>query len=102
MSEITTCPFCGAPVTYHGHTMDHFRCGTHGPDIDGEYDVSHACDITTWTRLLREKDEEIERLRRALLCPQCRGSGRVLISQADTEIDCDRCEAARIRREETT
>ena len=56
------CPFCGEPATYASHTAVHFRCGTSGPDINGEYDVGHTCDITFWTRLLRDKDAEIRRL----------------------------------------
>jgi hypothetical protein len=43
-----------------------FRCGTEGPDINGEYSTGHPCDITCWSKVLREKDAEIERLRAQL------------------------------------
>jgi hypothetical protein len=60
------CPFCGEIEQFrnaHGNGYySRYRCGTQGPDINGEYDVGHTCDITTWTRLLAEKDAEIARL----------------------------------------
>ena len=72
------CPFCGEPIVHENGYYSRWRCGTQGPDINGEYDVGHTCDIRTWTRLLIEKDAEIERLKCAhhhlaptWLCPDC-------------------------------
>lgn len=56
------CPFCAEPIVRDNGFYRRYRCGTQGPDINGEYHVGHTCDITTWTRLLAEKDSEIERL----------------------------------------
>lgn len=61
MSDQPCCPFCGEPAEYASVTYLRFRCGTHGPDIDGDYDVGHTCYLITFTRLLRDKDAEIER-----------------------------------------
>lgn len=57
------CPFCGEPRCYESMAGIRFACGTLGPDINGEYSTGHVCDIHTWSRVLREKDAEIERLR---------------------------------------
>lgn len=57
------CPFCGEPRIREATGWNTFRCGTLGPDINGEYSIGHTCNITIWTRLLEEKDAEIERLR---------------------------------------
>ena len=67
------CPFCCEPKVSEYGIGARFRCGTRGPDINGEYDVGHTCDITIWTRILAEKDAEIERLKRAptWLCSEC-------------------------------
>lgn len=57
------CPFCNESAvreTVQGYV---FRCGTIGPNIDDEYSTGHVCDITTYNRLLQEKDAEIERLK---------------------------------------
>jgi len=60
------CPFCGEPSYRIRHVEKYFRCGTVGPDENGEYSPGHACDKKTWTRLLREKEAEIERLRKII------------------------------------
>lgn len=62
MSE-ENCPFCGEPRIRQCHTYNIFRCGTQGPDINGEYDTGRACDLHTHHRLLAKRDAEIERLR---------------------------------------
>ena len=60
------CPFCGEPRLRNSGGEDLFTCGTRGPDINGEYDTGHTCDIHTWSRVLAEKEAEIERLQREL------------------------------------
>lgn len=65
MSE-NNCPFCGEPSIRHYVSGTTYRCGTHGPDINGEYATGHTCDIATYKRLLDARDAEIERLREEL------------------------------------
>lgn len=107
------CPFCGEPGNYMGASIQkRFRCGTQGPDINGDYDVGHTCDIRIWTRLLKEKDAEIKRLQLSLnaweesaqhghpspcnmgeLCPYCE------IERLRKALDETRSEAASLRNE---
>jgi hypothetical protein len=63
------CPFCGEPASrsFGASIQRRFRCGTQGPDINGEYDIGHTCDITVWTRLFKEKEKRIAELEEALL-----------------------------------
>ena len=56
------CPFCDEPQVRSTWTGCTFRCGTHGPDVNGEYATGHTCDVTCWSRLLKAKDAEITRL----------------------------------------
>lgn len=56
------CPFCGEPRTRQCTTYDVFRCGTEGPDINGEYDTGRICDMHTYQRLLNANAEEIASL----------------------------------------
>lgn len=56
------CPFCSEPSLRTTVRGTLFRCGTYGPDGDGQYSTGHTCDIHTWTRLLAARDAEIERL----------------------------------------
>jgi hypothetical protein len=44
---------------------------------------------------------EVERLRKALLCPECAGKGQVAVFGITTVnwMDCPNCEAAKIRKE---
>ena len=60
------CPFCGEPRLRNSGGEDLFTCGTRGPDINGDYDTGHTCDIHTWSRVLAENDAEIERLRKVI------------------------------------
>ena len=46
----------------------------------------------------RAQSELCDRLLKALLCPTCGGSGR-MNTVACTQVKCDQCEAAKIRRE---
>lgn len=65
MSDKDKCPFCGEPCLSISNTGGmSFLCGTYGPDVDGDYDPGHTCDITTYNRLLKAADAEIERLTR--------------------------------------
>ena len=58
MSDVK-CLFCGEPRVRECSTYDVFRCGTEGPDINGEYYTGHVCEIATYLRLLKEKDERL-------------------------------------------
>lgn len=60
------CPFCSEPRIRSSLQGNLFRCGTLGPDINGEYWTGHTCDIHTYTRLLAAKDAEIQRLQTAI------------------------------------
>ena len=69
MTDESVCPFCGEPVTRERYLGRHqqfcckYRCGTEGPDINGEYDTGRICDMHTYQRLLKERDDEIELLK---------------------------------------
>lgn len=66
-SKQEMCPFCGARKVFgDSDGSSKFNCGTTGPDVNGEYDTGHCCDIHTYNRLLARKDEEIALLRKAL------------------------------------
>ena len=72
MANEIVCPFCGEPVTRERYLGRHqqfcckYRCGTEGPDINGEYETGRVCDMHTYQRLLKTKDDEIKRLRNLL------------------------------------
>lgn len=68
------CPFCNEPCVRQSQQGNTFRCGTRGPDDNGEYATGHTCDITTYSRLIAaydesmvEKNKTIERLQAELL-----------------------------------
>ena len=50
------CPFCSEPIVRTYVTSYRYRCGTMGPDINGDFQTGHTCDITTYNRLLAKKD----------------------------------------------
>ena len=62
MTPEEACPFCNEPAIRQTIQGVAFRCGTLGPDINGEYSTGHVCDIATYNRLLAEKEKEVERL----------------------------------------
>ena len=58
------CPFCGEPAVRITARYTIFRCGTKGPDAEGNYETGYACDITTFGRLVDRLTAENEKLRR--------------------------------------
>ena len=58
MSE-SYCPFCGEPAVRTSVAGTRFRCGTEGPDINGEYSTGHTCDITTFCRRIAELEQQL-------------------------------------------
>lgn len=64
ITDAKTCPFCGEPAVRTMVGDIHvFRCGTEGPDNDGNYDTGRVCDMHMYHRLLAAKDREIKQLR---------------------------------------
>ena len=59
----TNCPFCNEPRIRQSHLSDRYRCGTIGPDCNGEYETGRICDETCHLRLIQQQQAEIERLR---------------------------------------
>jgi hypothetical protein len=73
------CPFCGEPRVRQCATYDVFRCGTEGPDINGEYSTGRVCDMHMYQRLLKEQDADLTALRARLA--EVEGAGDRVVSE---------------------
>jgi hypothetical protein len=67
--------------------------------MDAEYRRGYKEGYDCLKASLKQAEAEIERLRKALTCRRCGGSGLHYIVAADATVTCRECEAATIRKE---
>lgn len=83
MSDVVLCEECG------NYKLDSDTCDT----------CCHLDEIRRLEIKSTRQEAEIERLRGALLCGHCGGSGWLTLGVADTSIPCSYCHAYEIRRD---